>query len=277
MAEILESVRIALFIATFGLLAHAQSASPLPRTDRGFLTRPPAVLHSIDAAYPPSARAEGLTGTVRLQLDISETGQVSQVSVLEPAGHGFDQAAVEAVRQFTFSPAEVDGKPTAVRVTYDYHFVLDQAPPALLTQKPDRRAINFTGQIRRRGNRKPLSAAVVSLPGLSRSAITDENGGFSFSGIPNGKVSVVVVAPGYERFETDEQIEPGGMTRASYYLKQLSSFELETVVRGDRDRKEVTRTTLSADEVQRVPGTNGDSLKVVQNLPGVARARFNGG
>ncbi len=271
-------MRIALFIiATFGLLAQAQPASPLQRIDQGLLTRPPAVLHSIDAAYPPGARAEGLTGTVRLQLDISETGQVSQISILQPAGHGFDQAAVEAVRQFTFSPAEVDGKPTAVRVTYDYHFVLDQAPPAPLTQEPDQRAVNFTGQIRRRGNRKPLSAAVVSLPALGRSAITDENGGFSFSGIANGKVSVLVVAPGYERFETDEQIEPGRVTRASYYLKQLSSFELETVVRGDRDRREVTRTTLEAEEVQRVPGTNGDSLKVVQNLPGVARARFNGG
>ena len=38
-----------------------------------------------------------------------------------------------------------------------------------------------------------------------------------------------------------------------------------------RDTKQTAQTTVSADEARRVPGTQGDVLKVVHNLPGVSR------
>jgi hypothetical protein len=44
-----------------------------------------------------------------------------------------------------------------------------------------------------------------------------------------------------------------------------------------RIKKEVLTTEIKVEEGRRVPGTQGDTLKVVQNLPGVARAAFGSG
>ena len=46
----------------------------------------------------------------------------------------------------------------------------------------------------------------------------------------------------------------------------------ETVVRAARIKKESVQTVIRTEEARRVPGTQGDTLKVVQNLPGVARS-----
>ena len=52
-----------------------------------------------------------------------------------------------------------------------------------------------------------------------------------------------------------------------------SAEEVEEVrVRGARPSREVTKRTLDQRELTRIPGTNGDALRAVQNLPGVARA-----
>jgi len=45
----------------------------------------------------------------------------------------------------------------------------------------------------------------------------------------------------------------------------------EAVVRGARPPREPTRRTVEAREIQRIPGTNGDALRAIQNMPGVAR------
>src|SRR5262245_38411520 len=51
----------------------------------------------------------------------------------------------------------------------------------------------------------------------------------------------------------------------------------ETVVRGKPQREEVERRTLETEEIVKIPGTNGDALRSVENMPGVARAPFNSG
>jgi hypothetical protein len=45
-------------------------------------------------------------------------------------------------------------------------------------------------------------------------------------------------------------------------------------VRGDRPIVETLEQTLSQEEIKKVPGTQGDTLKAVQNLPGVARSAY---
>jgi outer membrane receptor protein involved in Fe transport len=52
---------------------------------------------------------------------------------------------------------------------------------------------------------------------------------------------------------------------------------MEIVVVAPKIRKEVVSTEIKTEEGRRVPGTQGDTLKVVQNLPGVARASFGSG
>jgi TonB family protein len=239
------------------------------------LTRPPAVEHFVEAPYPLEAEAQKLEGRVILRIDISATGEVTRAEVLEPAGHGFDEAALAAIRQFRFTPAEVDGKPSPVRITYAYDFVLRPAPTA--AQVKQEGPVNFTGRVLERGNRRPLAGAEVALPALNTSTVTDDRGQFSFRDVPAGDVQVVITASEFQRFETRERIDVGKQTQATYHVLRTFFSPYETVVRGTRERKEVSQTTLSLQEVQRIPGTTGDALKVIQNLPGVARPPLNGG
>ena len=47
--------------------------------------------------------------------------------------------------------------------------------------------------------------------------------------------------------------------------------ELEIAVEGERPPREPTQRTLTAEEIQKMPGTNGDALRSLGNMPGVAR------
>ena len=257
------------------VLALAQT-QPQPSTPaEPTLTRPPAVERFVEAAYPPEAEAAKLEGRVVLSIDISATGEVTRAEVVEPAGHGFDEAALAAIQQFRFTPAEIDGKPSAVRISYAYDFVLRPAPTQ--TQVKQEGPVNFTGRILERGNRKPLAGAEVALPTLGMTALTDERGQFSFRDVPAGNAQVVITASEFQRFETTERIDPGQQTQATYHVLRTFFSPYETVVRGAREKKEVSQTTISLQEIQRIPGTTGDALKVIQNLPGVARPPLNGG
>ena len=48
-------------------------------------------------------------------------------------------------------------------------------------------------------------------------------------------------------------------------------------MRAPRIKKEAVETRIRTEEARRVPGTQGDTLKVVQNLPGVGRSAFGSG
>src|SRR5688572_23916122 len=95
-------------------------------------------------------------------IDISETGAVTEVQVTQSAGPGFDEAAVAAVRQFEFEPAEVDNVPAPVRIEYAYQFVWRAPPPPAEgseTGPAPEPPVNFSGRALERGTRKPLSGA----------------------------------------------------------------------------------------------------------------------
>jgi len=85
------------------------------------------VLHEVnsDDYYPPDARTLGIEGTVRVALDIDERGKVVGLRVIRRAGHGFDEKAVEALKQFVFSPARTaDGRAVRCHIPYDFKFTI---------------------------------------------------------------------------------------------------------------------------------------------------------
>ncbi|MEM1007754.1 MAG: energy transducer TonB [Myxococcota bacterium] len=73
---------------------------------------PPRALHRVAPAYP--ARAHNITGQVRMKVWLGPQGNVLEVSVLSSKPPGvFDQVAMQAMRQWRFSPALYKGKPVA--------------------------------------------------------------------------------------------------------------------------------------------------------------------
>jgi len=259
-------------------LIFALVAAPLVAAAQGVLTKAPSILEAVEAEYPADARAAGITGEVVLAIDIGADGLVLDAQVIEPAGHGFDEAALAAVRAFRFSPAEIDGVPTAVQIEYRYRFFFREevAPTPEQTEEAPK-PVNLRGVVLERGNRKPLVGATVDVGNGFAVVQTDAAGGFEVAGVPEGPVEVVVVDPAYERFSTTETIEPGRVTEVKYYVFRASESPYELVIVGKRERKEVSTVAISAGELSKLPGVSGDTVKVVQNLPGVARPSFGSG
>jgi len=84
----------------------------------------PSVIDMAAPVYPALARRRRLEGRVVVRLDLDSTGAVKEVVVIEPAGYGFDEAAVAAVERSRFGPAERDGKPVACQALLPIRFAL---------------------------------------------------------------------------------------------------------------------------------------------------------
>jgi TonB family protein len=84
----------------------------------------PVLQHSAAATYPEAALHDRVEGTVGLDLSVDETGHVTDARVTKSAGHGFDEAAVAAAKQFVFAPATQGGQPIASVVAFTIPFHL---------------------------------------------------------------------------------------------------------------------------------------------------------
>ncbi|MFO0596049.1 MAG: TonB family protein [Myxococcaceae bacterium] len=269
-------------IAVSALPAYAfEETSRYTEVDAGVhvpvLTKAPTLVTFVEAQYPAEAQKKGLTASVKLMITIGADGKVSEAIVTGPAGEGFDEAAAEAVKQFIFTPAEVDFAPAPVQVEYVYNFVLNVAPDAGVDVAPEAldagAPAKLEGTLYARGTRGFVPSAIVSCdndPG--HETYSNEAGHFALETV-SGVCLVRIVAADFELFTTKEPLEPGETKEVKYYvLPKITG--LQTIVKDQKERKEVVRRTISRVEAQKIPGTFGDPIRVIQNFPGVARTPF---
>jgi len=289
------------------------------------LTKPPAVKKQARPTYPAEALDAGVAGDVTLAIDIAADGRVTAVAVTGSAGHGFDEAAAAAAREMEFFPAEVDGKPSPIRISYTIHFMprMAAAPPgdggtgdggAPDTGAPDGGApdsatpdagppvagdaatpapaaptrVVVHGRIRTRGTREPIAGADVAIirrgaaaNGGDRPAevvgASDDDGHFDVRLASPGDLRVIVADTMHEACVRDfTAAELGGPSPVEWscFARERPDAIHETRVRARAEHPEETKQTLTKTELTTVPGTIGDPLRVLQNLPGVARAPF---
>ena len=94
------------------------SAPPPKETPRG--DRPAERIASKDPVSPPTAKWLGLKGHVTLDIVVRSDGSVGsrpRVVSATPAGRGFEEAAVDAVREWRFNPATRRGVPVESKLT----------------------------------------------------------------------------------------------------------------------------------------------------------------
>jgi len=126
------------------------------------------------------------------------------------------------------------------------------------------------GQVKKQSYEPPRT------PEWEAGAMTDAEGRFALRGIPGGgKVRVIVLAQGYDRIEFVEALPADQAVAVKYFAPRLETNPYRTVVTTEAGgREEVARRTITVEEINVLPGTQGDALKAIQNFPGVARAPF---
>lgn len=182
-------------------VARAQEASPAPSEHA---VTPPKLVRGAQPVYPKAQLERGESATVGLVLTLSESGEVTGVSVVSSAGEEFDAAAVEAAKQLGFEPAQRDGKPVASKIPFRVQFEPPAPAPA--------------------ATRAPVPAPTIAPAAPKEASPADD-----------------------------------------------ASDSLDIDVAGERPPREPTVRQMSGEEILKSPGTNGDALRSLQNMPGVAK------
>ena len=95
-----------------------------PPMDFQSVEKKPVLVHSVPAQYPELAIRVGLEGTVIVKIWVDREGKVRQASVEKSDNGMFDQPAIDAARQFVFTPAYMNSGPVSVWVSVPFHFKL---------------------------------------------------------------------------------------------------------------------------------------------------------
>lgn len=85
---------------------------------------PPVVIGSIKPVYPKFARANGIQGTVFLEVEVLKDGSVRNIRVIRSVSADLDEAAIEAVRKVKFQPGKSSGQPVDVLLKIPIEFSL---------------------------------------------------------------------------------------------------------------------------------------------------------
>ena len=270
----------------------ADNQSTLPEG----LSALPELTDLIEAEYPELALEEAVQADVLIEITVSELGHVTEAVPLsvvlylfdeaddlyeeellpEEDPYGFAEPAIDAVLQFQFEPAlDEEGLPVPVRIVWRFGFYFDEEEIEVAPDEEEAtEMVNLAGTLLERGTRDPIGGVevLVILGNEEHSSVTDEDGRFELTGLSPGAWQVRIDSEGYQSLEVTEEVLSGERTDVTYRIERMTYSEYTYEVRAEALPREVSRQTLSVVEISRIPGNSGDAIRVVENLPGVARA-----
>lgn len=239
------------WLVLFAEVALAQEPEPPPLV-------PPALLAPIVVSWPASEPPERGVQAVDLDLLVAEDGSVEEIVVV--AGEApFTDLAVAAAKAASLSPATEGGTPVAVHVPLHLQFT----PPALSVE----------GHIVLAGSGAPA----VGLPVRVGDAVgtTDAEGRFRLYGLPDGTYDVVITDPRVWIAPRSVEVRLGEVVVLELMGRPETDAGIVATYRRPQD--EVQRRTLDAETVRVIPGSLGDPLRAVQDLPGTVRSPLDTG
>ena len=235
---------------------------------------PPKLVHFVEAEFPPSEAAAGKGADGRaVRSRSTATGSVADVKVLESAGAGVRRGGASRPRGSSSSSRRRRRRHAIpVKITL---------PLRLHVHREDRQEDDrptSQGTVRDRPTKQPLANVRVALD-TGQQTLTDEQGKFASSTSPRASTRSRSRARASRRSAPPRPSRSPSSIDATYEVEPKKEKRGEPR-RGGRDR----RHRAAHQEAGRVdggrrpsrrrayPGTQGDVLKVVENLPGVARA-----
>ncbi|MEQ1502438.1 MAG: TonB-dependent receptor [Myxococcota bacterium] len=261
------------FGAWLAVAGPAFGADP-PPTEVAGGTLPVLRTHT-PAAYPERALERAIEGDVMLGITVDEDGAVVEVELLEPGGHGFDAPAIESAFTMRFDPAlDAKGRPVAATIHYRYPYRMGAVPP-----------LSIDGSVREQGTKKVLANALIKGLGpddaIARTR-SDDEGRFRFASLAPGTWVLTVSAPGLTASSASVEVPADGYAEG-IVLQAERNPEWDEL---DVDEYVEVTAALDVDPAQQelshalvvtLPGSLGDPVRALQNMPGVARAPFGSG
>ncbi len=242
----------------------------------------PERTNDVQPEYTKEALDAAIRGSVFLKLTIDVDGTVQDATVEKGLGYGLDESSISAAKKLTFVPARRKGKPLRATIRYQFDFNWQER-----IVEPSRTTGALRGTVLAKDDGPPLLHANVrfrklgisELPGTPWSEVPiDGKGAFVVPSLVAGDYQLTVSAEGFEQLALTEPIAANEENVVVYRLIRKGAATsnapvgvIEIDVTAERPPREVTRRSIEKRELERIPGTNGDALRALQNLPGVAR------
>lgn len=116
-------------------LAKSPDQEKLTKDDPDFLEAPaaeflvsemPRLISEYRVPYPSEAKNNNIEGTVIMDIYVDTEGHVRESILVSGPGYGLNEAALEAIKKFKFTPAKVGQNNVNFRLRYSYRFVLEK-------------------------------------------------------------------------------------------------------------------------------------------------------
>jgi outer membrane cobalamin receptor len=131
--------------------------------------------------------------------------------------------------------------------------------------------VRIEGRLFEKGTRLPMKEVNVFILPHKLKATTDLEGQFAFESVPEGQFQFVVTASGYERLEKNDLADTEYTQIRSLFLEKTSYSVFETTIVGEKQKRDDSQKSMKQAQFLTLPGSGGDPVKAVQNLPGVNR------
>lgn len=107
--------KLALLLSLGALLPFAASAKTLEQAYVDSAPKGPGI-PVVVKVVSPEVTGYDIGQSVKVEFVVDKTGHTSDISIKSPADREFAAAVVEAVKQWEFQPAQVNGAPVATKV-----------------------------------------------------------------------------------------------------------------------------------------------------------------
>jgi TonB family protein len=132
----MKSVLFVILLAGACALVTSPASGQVPPVPVGGNIRPPTKIKEVAPVYPADAQRAGISGPVILEAIVGEDGKVRSTRVLRSIPQ-LDQAAINAVQQWEFTPTLINGVAVPIVTTVTVNFALQGRPPALPMPLPN--------------------------------------------------------------------------------------------------------------------------------------------
>ena len=249
----------------------------LPAVVRAQTRRAPAAveppgLARFDAAdYPFTALLLGAEADVPCQLLLDDAGEVisAECRGTDPV---FVAKAQDALLKARFSEARKGSAARSFTFVYRFALSVDRLPPPPVLRAP----AQLRGLLLIAGEREPVAGAELVAQGVGIGTVTDAHGRFSLR-LPAGSQVIVASAPNLFAGQQRLELTANGQAEQTFYLRRHNVGELSATVQAEKARLAPVKTTLVRAELRNVPGSDGDPVRVLESLPGLARVPYAGG